>query len=237
MKSDILNKIKEADLNGSASFIMPDFSIEDLLLQEGCTVIAGIDEAGRGALAGPLSVGMAIYRTETITAPPEELTGEIQDSKKMTHRQRLAAREIIHDHALFTKAELVSHRIIDKTGIVPAIGIAIEKLLSRCPFTPDILLMDGTIAFDVGIPMITVKKGDNRSISIASAAIEAKVTRDGILDTFDAMHPGYGFKENKGYGTKAHREAIVSIGHSPIHRQTYEPLRSILSGQGELFGS
>jgi len=235
MKSDILKKIQEADLQGSASFSIPDFHLESLLLQEGYTLIAGVDEAGRGALAGPLSVGLTIYDPSVIKNPPEAVSEQIRDSKKLTHPKRLAARELIHDQSLYSHAALVSHRIIDRSNIVKAIGTALEKLIAQSPVIPEIILMDGTISFDVGIPMITVKKGDNRSLSIASASIEAKVTRDKILDTFDALHPGYGFKKNKGYGTQEHRDAIVTIGHSPIHRRTYEPLKSILSGQGELF--
>ncbi len=236
MKSDIFQIIKEADQK-SASFILPDFSFESALLKEGYRYIAGVDEAGRGSLAGPLTVGLTIYDAATIESPPDDIIKQIRDSKKLTHQRRLQALETIHRYCTLSRAEMVSHQIIDENNIVKAIGIALVNLLEKSPLTPDIILMDGTISFDVGIPMITVKKGDNRSFSIASASIEAKVTRDGIMDSYEDIHPGYGFNKNKGYGTMEHRNAIHEKGFCSIHRRTYEPVRSLIEGQQALFPS
>lgn len=236
MKSDILQITEEADIT-SASSVMPDFSFESALLKEGYRCIAGVDEAGRGALAGPLAVGLTIYDAATIESPPEEIVSQVKDSKKLSHPKRLTALETVHRFSLLSRAATVDHQVIDKNNIVNAIGIALRELLEKSPLKPDIILMDGTISFEVGIPMITVKGGDNRSFSIASASIEAKVTRDAIMDTYEEIHPGYGFAKNKGYGTRVHRDAIMEKGFCPIHRRSYEPVRSLIEGQQDLFPS
>ncbi len=219
----------------SASFIMPDFSIESALSGEGYRLIAGVDEAGRGALAGPLAVGMTIYDVSLFTSPPEDIITRIRDSKKLSPTRRLRALETIARYSLFSHAEMVSHRAIDENNIIQAINMALKKLVNTSPLRPDIILMDGTIIFDVGIPMIPVKKGDNRSFSIASASIEAKVRRDLVMDRFDLRHPGFGFARNKGYGTAEHRHAIEKNGPCAIHRRSYEPLRSLMENNKGLF--
>jgi ribonuclease HII len=214
---------------GSAFLILPDFSIEKELLLEGCGVIAGIDEAGRGALAGPLCVGMVIYDRSFIASLEGALPG-INDSKKLDHRRRLKALETIRGKALLHSSLLVSHRLIDRLNINGATEYAINKLLARAPVRPDIVILDGKFNFDAPVPIRSIIKGDQKSISIASASIVAKVRRDGILDRFDALYPGYHFARNKGYGTGGHMRAIDESGITPVHRKSYEPVKSRLTG-------
>jgi ribonuclease HII len=191
-------------------------------------VIAGVDEAGRGSLAGPLSVGIVIYDSEIIMSSPEVLLENIDDSKKLTPAKRIRSMDIIRENSVFMKAEMVSHAIVDRLNVNAATEFALGKLLLRLPIKPDVIIMDGKFNFSVGIPVIFVIGGDSKSITIASASIAAKVTRDGIMDKFGLIYPDFGFGKHKGYGTAAHREAIIRFGPCPIHRKTYEPVKSML---------
>jgi ribonuclease HII len=191
-------------------------------------VIAGVDEAGRGSLAGPLSVGIVIYDREIIMSSPEVLLENIDDSKKLTPAKRIRSMGIIMENSVFMKAEMVSHAIVDRLNVNAATEFALGKLLLRLPVKPDVIIMDGNFNFSVGIPVISVIGGDSKSITIASASIAAKVTRDGIMDKFGTIYPDYGFGKHKGYGTAAHREAIIKFGPCPIHRKTYEPVKSMI---------
>lgn len=210
-------------------------AIERDLLGKGYRLIAGVDEAGRGCLAGPLSVGMVIYSASLIASPPAEVIANIADSKKLTHLKRLRAREIIRLNALAAKAVLVSHKIIDEININRATEFAIGRLLDAIEIKPDVVILDGNFSFQCRVPLISVVKGDARSLTIASASIEAKVTRDLLMDKMDLLYPGYGFGRNKGYGTREHCEALAINGVSRIHRVSYEPVRSMLSGEETLF--
>ncbi len=122
----------------------------------------------------------------------------------------------------------MSHRVIDRMNVNASTEYAIKKLLKKIPAVPDVLLLDGNFHFDLGIPVMSIVRGDSLSISIASASIVAKVERDRILEKFDLIFPGYSFKKNKGYGTSEHISAIKQIGPSPIHRKTYEPVASMI---------
>jgi ribonuclease HII len=122
---------------------------------------------------------------------------------------------------------MVSHRTVDRLNINGATEYAIKKLLADMPRKPDIILLDGNFSFDLGIPRISVKKGDRRSLSIASASIAAKVTRDAVMERFAGIYPGYDFDSSKGYGTLKHRKALERAGGCPIHRLSYEPLKSL----------
>ena len=213
----------------------PDFSIEKELYAKGYRAIAGIDEAGRGALAGPLSLGMVIYSLSVFNDPPEPVLKSIADSKKLTAKKRIEALSVIKNHALSYTSAFVSHTIIDCTNINIATEKGIHKLLAKSVFKPDIIIMDGNFKFKFDIPFIPVIKGDNRSISIASASIIAKVSRDMLMDKIHLKYPDYGFCGNKGYGTKNHMASIAENGFSTIHRKSYEPVKSLFEKQRLLF--
>lgn len=209
----------------------PDFSIERELSSEGYKIIAGIDEAGRGALAGPLSIGMVIYAASIYDNTPEIVTGSIADSKKLTSKKREEALSVIKDRSLSHSSVFISHTLIDSSNINIATEKGIRKLLAKSDIKPDIIIMDGNFKFKFDIPFISVVKGDNRSISIASASIVAKVLRDQLMDRIHIKYPGYGFSRNKGYGTRDHLESLGSRGFSCVHRKSYQPVKSMVDNQ------
>ncbi len=215
--------------------ISPDFSIEQRLANEGYRFIAGIDEAGRGALAGPLGIGLVIYNPEIFISPPEEIRNTINDSKQLSHKRRVKALIEIEKFAVSSVCSLIPHTIIDKININRATELGIRKLIEKSPVRPDVVIIDGNYKFSFDIPSISVIKGDSLSISIASASIVAKVKRDSIMDRIDIKYPGYGFSSNKGYGTATHLSSIKEIGYSTVHRISYEPMRSMIETQGNLF--
>ena len=214
------------------AFSFPNFDIERGLLQEGHITIAGIDEAGRGSLAGPLSVACVAYSGAFIENPPQDVS-LINDSKKLSFQKRRAALDYIKEKALFVMVQLVPHSVVDGLNINGATRFAIERLIAGMPVVPDILLLDGNFSFNLPVPYMSIKAGDAHSISIASASIAAKVRRDEIMERMDVFYQGYGLAANKGYPTGAHLKAIFSDGPSPIHRKTYEPLKGILSGENK----
>jgi len=216
------------------SSINPDFSIEKELYSKGYRFIAGVDEAGRGALAGPLSVGMVIYPLSVFNDIPEPVSRSIADSKKLTAKKRVEAISIIMNFSLSYTSAFVSHTAIDSTNINIATKNGIHKLLAKSEIKPDIIIMDGNFKFKFDIPFISVIKGDNRSLSIASASIIAKVSRDNLMDKLDCRFPGYGFCGNKGYGTREHMASLADKGFSSIHRKSYEPVKSIIECQRSL---
>lgn len=201
----------------------PTFDIERALISEGYRFIAGIDEAGRGALAGPLCVGMVIFSSSSILSPTPALTG-VKDSKLLTHPRRCFALDLIKQDALVATSRLVSHRLIDRLNINGATEYAIRCLIDESPITPDIIILDGTFNFSARVPIKCVPKGDRVSFSIAGASIVAKVRRDGILKRLDALYPAYQFSRNKGYGTRHHLAALRDNGPSPVHRMSYRPV-------------
>jgi ribonuclease HII len=215
-----------------AFFIAPDFRIERELVRGGARLIAGVDEAGRGALAGPLCVGLVIYESSFIASHEGCLPG-INDSKKLTHRKRLAGLDIIEQRALLAMSVLVPHPVIDRLNINGATRFALTRLLAGIPIKPEIIIMDGNFSFDLPVPIRSIPKGDAQSISIASASIVAKVRRDAVMDRFDGLYPAYHFIKNKGYGTARHLQAITEHGATPIHRRSYEPVKSMVPGPGD----
>ncbi len=206
----------------------PDFAIENEECIKGCNIIAGIDEAGRGSLAGPLSVSMVIYPAEYFNNPPEEIQCYVDDSKKLTHKKRLQAKEIITRFCLWWDCILIPPEIIDQKNINGATYVAITSLLQQCHYTPDMLLIDGNFSFPLSLPYRSIVKGDCYSLSIASASIIAKVTRDEYMIHINPQYPEYGFEHHKGYATAEHINAIKKYGPSPLHRRTYEPVASLL---------
>ncbi|HQP47924.1 MAG TPA: ribonuclease HII [Spirochaetota bacterium] len=209
------------------SQIAVSFDIESECCTNITAVIAGADEAGRGALAGPLAVGLVVYPRELFSHPPEELLHLVRDSKKLTHKGRIRALACIQIHALCVSTCLVSHRIVDRLNVNGATEYALRRLVAGLSICPDLVLMDGNFRLQVGVPVKSVVGGDGLSLSIASASIAAKVRRDSIMERLDVRYPGYGFSQHKGYGTAFHRHRIVEMGPSPVHRRTYEPVKSM----------
>ncbi len=196
----------------------PDLTAERRLWALGYSRIAGIDEAGRGPWAGPVVAAAVIL-------PPREdvlqaLAG-VTDSKRLSPAQREALFHRIHRVALGVGVGEASAREIDAMGIVPATQLAMHRAIVALPEPPDYLLIDYVSLPDVTLPQEAIVKGDARVLSIAAASIIAKVTRDRIMVEMDARYPGYGFARHKGYGTRAHREALRRLGPSPIHRTSW----------------
>lgn len=207
----------------------PTFSFELALHRQGYKRIAGVDEAGRGALAGPLALGLVVYNPSIYPSPPECLSA-INDSKKLSPRQRNNAESIIMQNAETAVWTMVSHRLVDRLNVNGATRFALEKLVGSLSAPPDIILLDGKFNFKIGIPIIPIKGGDALSLSIASASVMGKVHRDAVMDRFGRLYGDYGFDKNKGYGTRQHLGELQERGISPIHRRSYEPVRSMIAG-------
>ena len=232
--ADTTGGITETTKAGDESAFLryPTFAIEKQLLAEGVSLIAGADEVGRGALAGPLCVGIVIYKASLIASTAGTIPC-INDSKKLTPRRRKSSLELIRATALHASSILVSHRTVDRLNINSATELALNRLIGSIPIKPDIIILDGNFSFQSPVPIRSVLKGDAKSISIASASIVAKVHRDTIMERFDGIYPGYHFCSNKGYGTGKHLEALAARGPSPIHRRSYEPARSMIPSGGD----
>lgn len=179
-----------------------------------CTYICGIDEVGRGPLAGPVVAGAVIL-------PKDEPILYLNDSKKLSEKKREQLYDEIMEKAVAVGIGLVSPARIDEINILQATYEAMREAISKLAVKPDLLLNDAVTIPEVEIRQIPIIKGDAKSVSIAAASIVAKVTRDRLMAEYDGVIPGYDFAKNKGYGTKAHIEALKSQGASPIHRRTF----------------
>lgn len=200
----------------------PNLAHEEPLWHNGVTWVAGVDEAGRGALAGPVAAGAVVLPCDQ----PDlmmQLNG-VRDSKVMTAAQRCAWAAVIHEIAAAWGVGMASAGEIDQLGILPATCLAASRALDRLGITPEHILVDYLILPGVGQPQTPLVKGDARSLSIAAAAILAKTARDAVLIAFEEDFPGYGFDQNKGYGTQAHRQALKALGPCPQHRRTFAPV-------------
>jgi ribonuclease HII len=201
---------------------------ENQATRNGYRCIAGIDEAGRGPLAGPVIAAAVIL-------PADFADDRIVDSKELTPAQRDHLYGIIYRHARTVGIGIVDALEIDRINILQAslaaMAIAVENLNPR----PDYLLVDGTFPVGLEIPQQAIPKGDTLSISIAAASIVAKVTRDRLMETYHLFYPLFGFVRHKGYPTEDHREAIRAYGYSPIHRRSFRGVREYLPvGEGML---
>ncbi len=177
-------------------------------------MICGIDEVGRGPLAGPVCAAAVIL-------PKDCEILYINDSKKLSEARREDLYDEIMEKAVAVGVGLVSPAVIDEVNILQATYIAMRDAISQLEVAPDILLNDAVTIPEVNIKQVPIIKGDAKSISIGAASIIAKVTRDRLMQEYDEIMPGYGFAQNKGYGTKEHIEALKSMGPSPIHRSTF----------------
>ena len=190
------------------------WAIEDECRAEGYTVICGVDEAGRGPLAGPVCAAAVILPDHL------ELPG-LNDSKKLSDKKRRELFPLIKEQAIAYGIGLASQEEIDAINILQATYLAMERAIAQLEGKADLALIDGNRAKDFGLPVKTVVKGDSLSASIAAASILAKVTRDDLMEQYAVEFPGYGFEIHKGYGTKAHYAALTEKGPSPIHRMTF----------------
>ena len=202
---------------------MPDLSHERRLFRQGFRVVAGVDEAGRGPLAGPV-VAAAVALPSGLSGKEAWLT-KLDDSKRLTARQREAAFNLIQEHALAVSVVEESPVEIDRIGIGRAVIRAMLRAVEGLTVTPQHLLLDYVPIKECPYSFETLVKGDGRSYSIAAASIIAKVTRDRIMERADTLYPGYDFARNKGYGTSRHREQLASLGPCPLHRRSFAPLR------------
>lgn len=190
------------------------WEIEDGCYERGCTAVCGVDEAGRGPLAGPVCAGACIL--------PRGLEIEgLDDSKKLSEKKREALYEIITREALAWAVCMVDERQIDEINILQATFRAMRGAVGGLALRPDFCLVDGNRDPGLGLPTLTVIKGDARCATVAAASILAKVTRDRFMREQDGLYPQYGFAVHKGYGTKAHYAALAQYGPCPIHRRTF----------------
>jgi len=208
----------------------PDLSFEIPLWDSGITHIAGIDEAGRGALAGPVAAAVVILPADRTLR--NKLNG-VQDSKKMTPRMRTVWAIRLQKVATAWSVGLASQFEIDNLGILPATHLAAQRALRSLPIQPHHLLLDYLFLPDADQPQTSLIKGDQRSLSIAAASIFAKTTRDTMLCELETRYPGYGFNFHKGYGTRAHIKALNKLGPSPAHRNTFRPVAEIIKQNEE----
>ena len=201
----------------------PDLSFEMPLWQQGL-LLAGLDEAGRGAWAGPVSAGAVILPADP--ALLSRLKG-VRDSKQMTPRQRFSWAEKIKAEALAWGVGLVSNEEIDQIGILPATRLAMARALEALALPPQHLLIDALRLPAIDLPQTALIRGDSRCLSIAAASVLAKTGRDALMIELARIHPGYGLEQHKGYGTARHRQAMLALGLCPLHRRSYAPCREI----------
>lgn len=190
------------------------WEIENSLYAQGYTAICGVDEAGRGPLAGPVCAGAVILPQGL------EIPG-LNDSKKLTDKKRRELYPVIKEQAIAWGIGFASHEEIDELNILQATYLAMSRAIQALEGKADFALIDGNRAKDFGIPLKTVVKGDSLSASIAAASVLAKVARDDIMLEMAKEYPEYGFEVHKGYGTKQHYEALRQHGHCPIHRMSF----------------
>lgn len=196
------------------------YTIENNLHHLGAKYIAGVDEAGRGPLAGP------VFAAAVILKPDAKFT-HVDDSKKLSEKQRLLALEEIKAQSISISIGISSVEEIDLINIYRASREAMLSAIKHLKVKPDYLLIDA-MPIEIDIPTESIIKGDQKSISIACASIVAKTARDAYMLEMDKLFPNYGFKNHKGYGTKEHLLALETYGITPIHRKSYEPVKSML---------
>ena len=190
------------------------WEIEDSLKEKGIGLICGVDEAGRGPLAGP------VYAAAVILPEHLEIPG-LDDSKKLTDKRRRELMPVIQEKAIAYGIGFATEQEIDEINILQATFLAMERAIAQLEVKADFALIDGNRKKDFGLPVMTVVKGDSRSANIAAASILAKVSRDIFMEQMAQTYPQYGFEIHKGYGTKAHYEALRTYGHCPLHRLTF----------------
>ena len=203
---------------------MPSFIEEERLAARGYRLIAGVDEAGRGALAGPV-VAAAVILPRDLDAP---WLADVKDSKQLTPAKRELFCHHIHRQAVAIGIGATPHRLVDSRGIVKATRLAMKQAIEQLSPRPQSLLIDYLHLPEIRLPQKGITNGDNLCLSIACASIIAKVARDRLMTLFDRIYPGYGLARHKGYGTEEHLACLFRLGPCPIHRQTFSPVRDIV---------
>ncbi len=203
----------------------PDLSFETPLWDGGFTLLAGLDEAGRGAWAGP------VYAAAVILPPNHDVQDGlkgVRDSKKMTPRQRAYWAEKIRASAAAWGVGAASNEEIDARGIVAATRLAMQRAVQACGCQPEHLLIDALRLPGIPLPQLVLIKGDARSLSIAAASVLAKTARDAWMVELGEQYPEYGFAAHKGYGTRRHQESLARLGPCPYHRMSFSPLKQMI---------
>ncbi len=203
---------------------LPTFAAESIAWQRGFRLIAGVDEVGRGPLAGPVAAGAVVLPVDARLV----WLDRVRDSKQLTPASRKTIAPLIQREAVATSVAFVSVAGVDRLGIAEATRLAMLQAVNELSCRPDHLLID---AFRIGacsLPQTPIIGGDARSLSIACASIIAKVARDRLMEEQEALYPGYGFHSNKGYGSRAHLEALQRLGPCDLHRRSFAPVRDML---------
>lgn len=205
----------------------PTLAFERGLWAQGLRYVAGLDEAGRGAWAGPVAAGCVIL------PPVDEVAAYLsglRDSKQLTPAQRERWAERIRRIALAWGVGMASAEEIDRMGILAATRLAMQRALEAATLPAEHLLIDALALPDVPLPQHALIHGDRRALSIAAAAVLAKTARDALMREYDIRYPGYGFAHHKGYGVPAHREALRRLGPCSLHRRSFAPIAQALAG-------
>ena len=200
---------------------LPDFDVETRLIKKGYKAIAGVDEVGRGCIAGPVTAAAVILN-------PQKIPSGLNDSKKVSFKNREKIFQSIQDTCTFCVAHS-SVEEIDQINILQASLLSMKRAILGLSIKPDFVLIDGNKSpGDLESESETIVKGDSKSLSIAAASIVAKVTRDRFMSRLDNEFPGYDWSQNAGYPTKLHKSAILNIGITPYHRRSFKPVYNIL---------
>lgn len=190
----------------------PDF--EKQLVSAGCKYVCGVDEVGRGPLAGPVVCAAVIM-------PLDDLVEGVDDSKKLTPKKREKLSDEILKKAVACHISLIEPQIIDEINILQATRLCMKYAVEGLEVTPDIVLTDGNMTLDINLPQKSIIGGDAKIYTIGAASIVAKVYRDNLMRAYAQTYPGYGFEKNKGYGTREHVAGILGLGACPIHRKSF----------------
>ncbi len=210
-----------------SSLPVPSFIEEEKLVAQGYHYIAGVDEAGRGALAGPVAAAAVIL--------PHPLRchwlDQIRDCKLLTALKREYLFGCLKEVAIAVGIGIISHQIIDDQGIAKATRMAMKQAIEQLSPAPETILIDYLLLPEVSLPQKGIVDGDSLCFSIACASIIAKVSRDRLMKELDTVYPGYGLAHHKGYGTEEHLTSLRQLGPSPIHRRSFQPVRAVLEQQ------
>ena len=202
---------------------MPSFIEEEQLAAQGYRLIAGVDEAGRGALAGPVVAAAVILPRDVDAA---SLDG-VRDSKLLRPAKREMLFHHIYEMAVSVGVGMAPHSIVDSQGVIRATRLAMKQAIERLSPSPESLLIDHLRLPELELPQKGITHGDNLCFSIACASIIAKVARDWLMEELDRLYPGYGLARHKGYGTRQHVARLARLGACPIHRRSFRPVREI----------
>lgn len=205
----------------------PHLDVETELRSKGYELIAGVDEVGRGALAGPVVAAAVILPL----APSRTWFALVRDSKQLSARQRDSLSDLINGEAVAIGLGIVSNEIIDSVNILQATRLAMIQAVEQLPIRPDFLLIDRLGLSQCPIPQRGITGGDRCCLSIACASIVAKTARDRLMEQMDRDYPGYGFARHKGYGTAMHLASLGELGPSPVHRKYFAPVMNVVKGR------